>query len=390
MRTKSIGYVKFSVIGTECEQFITEAINQGIVVYDVENIKGVFYAKIYPKDYLMLSKLKRDFYVRIKIMEKHGPWFRLNRYKERCGLLMGAAAYGLTVFLCSTVIWDITVTGNQRISNDSILDFLSQNGIYAGASRKEISNTVTELNAQIAFDDLAWISIESEGSRINVKLNERISNPKNGIPAGTPCNIVAAKDGRIINAVVNRGTLLYEIGSGIAKNNVIVSGIVKDGAGNVSVQHADAEIIAEFEEEVSFYKEFNTTEQVKTDETYTKEYIKLFGFTFPQNKVEYPKGYTYSYDSYQVNIFGVKMPWTRLVVNGTKTESVEVKRTVNDVKRLLQQEFEQYELNFFKDFKIIDREITYERDEKGIKATCNYTLQGDIAEQSEIFYRENR
>ncbi|MCM1487086.1 MAG: sporulation protein YqfD [Firmicutes bacterium] len=390
MRTKSIGYVKFSIIGTECERFITEAINQGITIYDVENCKGIFYAKAYPKDYILLSKLKRGFYVRLKIVERHGIWFRLNRYKERYGLLMGAAAYGLTVFLCSTVIWDITITGNQRIPNDSILDFLSQNGIYAGASRKGISNTVTELNAQIGFDDLAWISIESEGSRINVKLNERIANPKNGIPVSTPCNIVSAKDGIIVNAVVNRGTLLYEIGSGIVKDSVIVSGIVKDGAGNVSVQHADAEIIAEFQEEVSFYKEFNTIEQVKTEETYTKEYIRLFGFTVPQNKAEYPEGYIYSSDSYQVNILGLRMPWTRLVVNGTKTEDVEVKRTVNDVKRLLQQEFEQYERNFFVNYKIMDKEITYERDENGMKATCKYTLQGDVAEQSEIFYRENQ
>lgn len=390
MRTKSLGYVKFSIIGTECEDFITEAINQGITIYDVEKYKGIFYAKTFPNDYIILSKLKRGFYVRLKIIEKHGFWFKLNKYKERYGLLFGAVAYGFTVFLCSTIVWDITITGNQRISNDSILDFLSQNGIYAGASRKEIANTVTELNAQIGFDDLAWISIESEGSRINVKLNERISNPKNGLPVSTPCNIVAAKDGRIINAVVNRGVLIYEIGSGVAKDSVIVSGVVKDGAGNISIQHADAEIIAEFEEEVSFYRKFNTIERVKTEETYTEEYIKLFGFTFPKNKIDYPEGYIYSTDNYQVNIFGVKMPWTRYVVNGIKTENVEVKRSVNDVKRLLQQEFDQYERNFYKEYEIVDKEITYERDENGIKATCKYTLQGDIAEQSEIFYRENR
>ncbi len=390
MKKKSIGYVKFYIIGTECEEFITDAISQGISIFDVENVKGIIYAKAYPKDYILLSRLKRQYYVHIKITEKHGIWFKLNKYKERYGILMGIAAYGLTIFLCSTIVWDITITGNNRISNDSILDFLSQNGIYAGVSRKGIANTVTELNAQLGFDDLAWISIESEGSRINVKLNETISNPKSGIPVSTPCNIVAAKDGKIINAVVNRGTLMYEIGSGVTKDSVIISGIVKDGAGNVSVQHADGEITAEFEEEVSFYKKFNTIEQVKTDKTYTKEYIKLFGFTFPQNKADYPEGYIYSSDSYQVNILGVKMPWTRLVVKGTGVENIEVNRSVKDVKNLLQQEFEQYERNFFKDYTIIDKEISYDRDENGIKATCKYILQGNIAEQSEIFFRENQ
>lgn len=84
------------------------------------------------------------------------------------------------------------------------------------------------------------------------------------------------------------------------------------------------------------------------------------------------------------------MPWTRLVVKGTGVENIEVNRSVKDVKTLLQQEFEQYESNFFKDYTIIDKEISYDRDENGIKATCKYILQGNIAEQSEIFFRENR
>ena len=82
------------------------------------------------------------------------------------------------------------------------------------------------------------------------------------------------------------------------------------------------------------------------------------------------------------------MPWTKVKVTGVKTENVEVTRSVNDIKRLLQQELDMYELNFLKEYDIMDRDIKFDRNEEGIKITCKYTLQGDILSQSEIFVRE--
>lgn len=382
------GYVRFSLIGTECEKFISEAISRGIKIFDAENEEGVFYAKTLPKNYFALARLKRKYYVQMRIAEKRGFLFKAYRYRNRYGILFGAIAYGITLMFCSSFIWDITVTGNSDISDESILEFLSDNGIYAGASRKGLHNTLTELRAMLNYDRMAWISIETEGSRVNVKLSETIDNHKKGLSVSTPCNITALRGGIIKEAEVNRGTMLYEVGSGVAEGDVIVSGIVNDGAGNITVNHADAVIIAEFEENISFYKEFTTTEKIKTNDTVIEEYIKLFGFTFPRQSAEYLDGYTYTSDSYRVEILGLVMPWNKVVVEGVRTEDKEVTRTVGDVKKQLELELESYERNFLKDYTVIDREIEYKRDEKGMEISCKYTLQGDIAGQSEIFYRE--
>ncbi len=387
-KKRLLGYVKFTLMGTECEKFISEAITEGIKIFDVENDGGVYYAKTLPENYAKLAGLKRKYYVRMRIIEKKGLWHRGYRYRNRYGILLGLIAYGLVIFFCSDIVWDISVTGNSDISDESILEFLSDNGIYAGAPRKGLQNTLTELKAMLSYDRLAWISIETEGSRVNVKLSETIDNPKKGLSVSTPCNIVASKGGIIKSAEVNRGALLREIGSGVAEGDIIVSGIVNDGAGNISVGHADAVILAEFEETASFYREFTTTERVKTDETITKEYIKLFGFTFPRRNTEYLDGYTYATDSYKTKLFGLEMPWTRVVVEGRGTKEVTVTRTVNDVKKQLEMELENYERNFLREYKIIDRDISYKRDEKGMEISCKYTLLGDIAQQSEIFYKE--
>lgn len=387
-KKKLLGYVKFTLVGTECEKFISEAINEGIKIFDVENDGGVFYAKTLPDKYAKLARLKRKYYVRMRIEEKRGLWYNAYKYRNRYGILLGLVAYSLVIFFCSDIVWDISITGNSDISDESILEFLSDNGIYAGAPRKGLQNTLTELRAMLSYDRLAWISIETDGSRVNVKLSETIDNPKKGLSVSTPCNIVASKGGVIKSTEVNHGTLLCETGSGVAEGDVIVSGIVNDGAGHITVGHADAVIMAEFEENVSFYKEFTTLEKVKTDETITEEYIKLFGFTFPRRNPKYIDGYIYTADSYKTELFGIEMPWTRIVVEGRGVKEITVTRTVNDVKKQLEKELENYERNFFSDYKIIDRDISYKRDDNGMEIQCKYTLLGDIAEQSEIFYRD--
>lgn len=387
-KKRRLGYVKFTLVGTECEKFISEAIAEGIKIFDVENDGGVFYAKTIPDNYAILARLKRKYYIRMRIEEKRGLWFSAYRYRNRYGVLLGIIAYSLVIFFCSDIVWDISITGNSDIPDESLLEFLSDNGMYAGAPRKGLQNTLVELKAMLSYDRLAWISIETEGSRVNVKLSETIDNSKKGLSVSTPCNIIASKGGVIKSTEVNRGDLLCEEGSGVAEGDIIVSGFVNDGAGHIIVSHADAVIMAEFEESVSFYKEFTTVEKVKTDETVTEEYIKLFGFTFPRHAPEYLEGYTYTTDSYKTELFGLEMPWTRVVVEGRGTEEITVTRTVNDVKKQLERELENYERNFLGEYKIIDRDISYKRDEKGMEVSCKYTLLGDIAEQSEIFYRE--
>lgn len=387
-KKRPLGYVRFSLVGTECEKFLSEAISDGIKIFDTENDSGIIYAKTLPSNYALLAKLKRKYYIQMRITEKRGLWFSAYKYRNRYGVLFGIIAYSLVILLCSGFVWDITIDGNSAISDESLIRFLSDNGIYAGAPRRGLQNTLTELKAMLNYDRLAWISIETNGSRVDVKLSETIDNPKKGLSVSTPCNIAAAKGGVIKKIEVNRGTALYEEGSGVARGSIIVSGIVNDGAGHITVNHADAVIIAEFEENVSFYREFSTVERVKTDERIREEYIKLFGFTFPRRDTEYSEGYSYTSDSYKVELLGMEMPWKRIIVEGVKTEEIEVTRTVNDVKALLEHDLESYERNFLKEYEIIDRDISFKRDEKGMEISCKYTLQGDIGEQIEIFYRE--
>lgn len=71
-KKRPIGYVKFSLVGTECEKFLSEAMAEGIKIFDAENDGGVVYAKTVPANYPLLAKLKRKYYIQMRIEEKKG------------------------------------------------------------------------------------------------------------------------------------------------------------------------------------------------------------------------------------------------------------------------------------------------------------------------------
>ena len=377
-------YVKFSLIGAYCEEFISAVINDELKIYDLYNDGNVIYGKTSPRNYKHLASYARQYKVRMRIVEKKGLVIRPIPYKKRLGLAAGRPCYAGIIVFCSSFVWDIRISGNTTVSDELLLETLAENGIKAGASNDSLKCKNTEFKTLLAIDKLAWISIENEGSRVYVKISERLDEEQESIPMGAPCNVIAAKSGVIVETQVYRGTSLYSIGSGVAEGDIIVSGVVNDGAGNLSYNHANALIIADYKETASFYIPFTETKTVNTGDVMTKDYLQFFSFTLPAEDIVAQENWVYKTEDHLVMVLGVQMPWKIRKVIATETEEIEVTHTVDRAKELLLQEKAAYEKNYFSDVEILNADIQYIPDDKGITMEVTYTLRGNIAQLKEI------
>lgn len=377
-------YVEFSLIGAYSEEFISSAMEKGIKLYDLHSEKNILYCRTAPKNYKRLAAYARQFRVRMRIVEKQGIIFKAVHYKKRYGIALGILCYCAVIFFCSGLVWDIRISGNSAISDALILEMLADSGIKAGASNSGLQCKQAEFRMLLALDKLAWISVENEGSRIYVKVSERLDEEKSDIPIGTPCNVVAGKSGQIVETEVYKGTMLYPLGSGVAEGDIIVSGVVNDGAGNLSYNHANAKIIAEYTEKASFYVPFTETKIVTGDTAWEKEYIRFFSFTIPHQQVTAEENLIYKTDDHIVTIFGIQMPWKIRKIIATRTEEAEVTRTADRVKAMLLEQKENYEKNYLDGQEILEAEVQYIPDENGIAMEVIYKLKGNIAVLKEI------
>lgn len=379
------GYVTFSAIGAFNEEFLSELIKSGINVTNIHNKKNILYADIKRTDYLYASKAAKKHRVRIKVQEKYGLYFKIIKMKRHFGIVMGIIVSVLMVMLLQRYVWKIEINSGNLFSDKHILEIIENNGISLGSDIGEIDTDALALKIKHTLKEAGWVGVEKIGSKLIISLSES-KNPKGiKIPLNVPCNIIAGRTGVITETEVYSGTLLYPVGSGVSAGNIIVSGIVNDGADNIILSHANAKIIAEFKETVEIRQEYTTIEYQKSGQNFIEKELMIFGFVVPlTEKVKKTDKCTCDEQVENCSFMNLNLPFKVKTNIYTPFEEVFVTRKNEDAERLVEQKFEIYCDNFFSEYEIINIEKTIKRDEKGITLIADVRLKGNIAVSQEI------
>ena len=111
------------------------------------------------------------------------------------------------------------------ITDDVILDALRENKITHGMFLKQISCDELEKYLRNKFDDLTWVSVEINGTRLIIYVKENdedyVVTKENAV-----CDLTATKSGIVHSIVTRSGTPMVCVGEEVAEGDVLVSGIV--------------------------------------------------------------------------------------------------------------------------------------------------------------------
>lgn len=385
MKLEKFGEVTFSILGAYNEEYLSELMKRGFVVKNIHAESGLLFASVSSKDYPRAARISRGFGVKTKVCKREGVYFFLRRYHKRFGLLLGLLfAVSLILFL-EQFVWKIEIHGNEALSDNQVLQLLSQNGVEIGTYSPPIDVNEIEVNMKRLVPDIAWLSISLNGSRVDVYIDEATFPEQPEIPLDTPCNVVASKTGVIVDAQVYSGTLLYPKGSGVAEGSVVVSGAVDDGAGNLSITHANAKIIAEFTESVEMFMPYTTNEKQRTGLIEQEQELMLFGFVIPLGtSVTDTSGKICTEEVKLYNLFGLELPWKMKTNTYTEYEDITVTRKTEDIERIFSRRVDDYCENFFSEYELIDMKKSTRIDDNGVYLRADVMLRGDIARQQEI------
>lgn len=377
-----LGYVRFSGIGGFQEQFISEVMNENITIRGVRYIGGVVHGAVSPLDYPRTSKIAHKYGVKLKSGERKGLYFLLGKYRSRWGLYVGALVFYAIISLWQYSVADISVTG---IANRSeVLRILSECGIEKGRICSESALDIAERRLILEIPDAAWADVSHIGCRVTVDVRPESPMPEMQY-ANQPCNIVAKRSAWVVDSVVRRGTAVVNEGSGVPSGALLVSGIVVDNNGNVSYQHAQADVIGEFTEEREFFVPFNETVSLANGEQTQFKYLVYLNDIYPLFFGDaYVENALYTEETEIVSLFGMNLPLK--ITTGTFTRYTErdITRTNDDCLRVLKQQREQFERNFYGDYEIVACEELCTPEKDGIRLKLSYTLRGNIAEAKPI------
>ncbi len=218
------GYVIIIVEGYFLEKFINICTHRNIRLWNVRWQKNSSVSmKLGIADFKELRPVVKKTRCKVHIVKRKGIPFILNRYKSRKAFVIGSGVCIVVFFLISSFIWDISVSGNNNISTEFILERLRENGVKTGTLKFKINTDDVVENMMLQINDLARMSVSLKGTRIYVEVTER-TKPPVLINKEIPCDIIASRDGVIYSIVAKEGLETVKIGDTVTKGQLLITG----------------------------------------------------------------------------------------------------------------------------------------------------------------------
>jgi similar to stage IV sporulation protein len=213
--------------GREPERVINMALSRGIYLWDIRrNEAGKFTFKARLGGYKALSRLVRRCGCRMKITQKKGAPFLFMRLGQRKMLVAGLLLFCVTLYLLSSFIWFIEISGNEKVKTEEITHFLAMHGVKVGAPKSGFMKDKVTEQMLAEIPRLAWAGIQVRGSGVIIEVSEKALVPAE--LESEAADLVAAQDGRIEELLVMKGVPLVWEGDLVQKGQVLVAGKTMD------------------------------------------------------------------------------------------------------------------------------------------------------------------
>lgn len=348
-------------------------------------IGEVFHCRIRTSDLAAFQELAAKYGLQTELRRNRSVQRWLRRYRLRFGILIGLLASACLIFWQSNTVEHIELQGNRRVSGTTILNILSDEGVDIGTWIPGIDMGHCELTIRRNIPGIAWCGIRHTGSRLIVEIAEETPH----IPmlhSRTPCNIIAAQDAQITDVQVYCGYLQRLPGSGVAKGDLIVSGVFEDAFGRTTFHHAYAAITGIYtkEAELTAYREEFSA--VPTGQSICRRSLRLFGLRIPLqfSRPNFTASRTRTTET-PLSFLQWTLPVSLISVTEEELSETAVTRTPEELRLALQSEIVRYEQNILTDVTILDREMEFEETDDALTCHIRYTVEGEIGEESDFF-----
>lgn len=375
-----IGYLKISINGEKGEQIINRAAANGIGIWSLSYKNGCIYGNISVKDFCRLKNVKRGVKCNIKIIKRYGAYFKLKKYKNRIGFILGFTAFSVILFVLSNFIWVINVEGNNTIPTKEILASCRQIGIYEGVLKSKINNKYDAQRLQLFEKNIAWCGLNIEGSVLTVNLSEAVISDKE--QRQSPSNLKASAAGKIKKVDVTMGNTVVKVGDTVSKGDLLVSGVMENMSSTLFV-HSQGMIVAETKRVFSAEGKFTQSVELETGEIISRYTIQFFNMKIPLYLGNIKKTHIYNKRIDYLKLFSKKVPIKIACEQYSITQKTPVNYEKSTLEEILYNDIKKQVDSFsFINATEADREVICT--EQGMLMKITYICEENIAVQDEI------
>ena len=219
------GYVKAEVYGFAPERFMNLIIKNDVVIWDVESTEQGYIFYTGRKNLMKMKPYLQKTNMKIRLLRKYGLPYFLKQYKKRAAFLIGFLLFCIMVYVLSLFVWEVKVTGEDKLVADSLLKEIEEQYVPLGTIKSKIDCSKLEEALRKDFDEISWISCELKGTSLKVYLEEGMA-PKVQTEDSKTGDLVAAKDAVLTKMITRQGTPVVKVKDTVKKGDILISGTI--------------------------------------------------------------------------------------------------------------------------------------------------------------------
>jgi len=370
------GTILVEVEGFFIERFINLCKLQSIEIKEINYITaGLITFKTATNNFGQIRKVAEKTKCKAKIKKKKGIYFILFRYKKRRMFFYLFILLILVLTFLSTFIFTINITGNDKISDQEILNVLKKADVYVGKNRLLVNERKAGNMLRTEIYDIAWVGVEVKGTKVNIKIVEKtfLDDEDNEKING---NIVANKSGVITKIIAENGTPKLLTGSYIEKGMTAIEGIIESQLiENVNV-HAKGILRVKNTYTYELNEKYEVSEKVYTGK-------KQYGIGFMYKDKEYllkylPKEYIYDITKKEKKLRITGNSFKFVLAKYKEYELITKTRNYEDLVEICKARYDEYILSIKAESSVISNEqVEIIKKEEGVTYKVTYDLEED-------------
>ncbi|NLK65139.1 MAG: sporulation protein YqfD [Tissierellia bacterium] len=217
------GYVVICSDVINSEKLLNILRRKNITVWDVQKKdKGIKF-KISYEDYIKNSNLINEI---VKPVSKRGAIPKLKKLKLRRGFSTGVLILIISLYLLTSMIWDVEVVGTNQTNTNKILAFLEENQIKIPLAISNIEAKKLETLIYNNFD-YKFVDVIVEGSKLIIFIREEETEPAE-IKSNEPSSIISSKNAIINKIIAKSGQPVVREGDVVYEGQTLIMGLVKN------------------------------------------------------------------------------------------------------------------------------------------------------------------
>lgn len=179
----------------------------------------------------------------VKILSQKGLGRILLQLKKRPAFVIGFLLCAVLLAILPMFVWTVQIYGNEQVKTDEIRRSLDDLGVHFGAYGADIDSQMIKVRIMNLIPALRWCAVNVSGGRVTVLVAERDVEPESEQPEETVSNLVADRDGVIVEMEIQQGFRRCKIGDAVKEGDLLVSGI-ESYLKSTQMVHAYGEVYA--------------------------------------------------------------------------------------------------------------------------------------------------